>query len=119
MGYVRAQLRISNPQQPGRVEEVELLADSGAIYIVLPTPLLERLGIQREGKERFQVADGRIIERDYGVIRVQIGERRGATRVVFGREGDASVLGVTALEELGLKINPTSGQLEPLELLLL
>lgn len=39
--------------------------------------------------------------------------------VVFGGGLDAEVLGVTSLEELGLQVDPTTGELKPLELLLL
>lgn len=39
--------------------------------------------------------------------------------VVFGEENDTQVLGVTALEELGMQIDPITGELKPMELLLL
>ena len=41
------------------------------------------------------------------------------TTVVFGEENDTQVLGVTALEELGMQIDPVTGELKPMELLLL
>jgi len=37
--------------------EEELLVDSGAIYVVLPTPTLRCLGIRPHGKERFALAE--------------------------------------------------------------
>ena len=37
----------------------------------------------------------------------------------FGEENDTQVLGVTALEELGMQVDPTTGELKPMELLLL
>lgn len=39
--------------------------------------------------------------------------------VVFGEHSDAEALGVTTLEELGLQVDPTTGELKPVELLLL
>jgi predicted aspartyl protease len=119
MGYVKVKVRIASAEDPSRGEEMELLADSGAIYTIVPKSVLQRLGIRERGRQRFRVADGRAIERAYGVMLVEWEGPVGATRVIFGGERDASVLGVTALEELGLKINPVTGALEPLELLLL
>lgn len=119
MGFVRVKVRVCNPEQPEKCQEIQLLADSGAAYSIVPAEMLHRLGIKPVGKRRFRLADGSMIERDYGLMRIELGEQVGATRVVFGGAGDAAVLGVTSLEELELKINPVTGELEPLELLLL
>lgn len=68
---------------------------------------------------RMKLADGRIIERYLGIAEIEV---RGETvhgNVVFGEDEDASVLGVMALEELRLRVDPVTGELEPMELLLL
>ena len=47
-------------------------------------------------------------------------EGLGATSmVVFGLEEATALLGVTSLEFLGLQVDPLTGKLKPLELLLL
>lgn len=119
MGYVKVRGKVCNAEQPSRCQEVEFLADTGAIYSVVPQAVLQKLGIKEIGRQRFKLANGSIIERDYGVMLIERGDQVGATRVIFGKEGDTPVMGVTTLEELGLKINPVTGELEPLELLLL
>jgi predicted aspartyl protease len=49
---------------------------------------------------------------------VLLGERR-IVPVVFGEEGDAGVIGVTALEIFGLEVDVVRGVLKEAELLLL
>ncbi|KPV65110.1 MAG: hypothetical protein AOA65_0489 [Candidatus Bathyarchaeota archaeon BA1] len=67
---------------------------------------------------RFKTADGRIIERDVGeVLMVLMGEERHVP-VAFGGEKDAMVLGATALEILGLKVDPNTKEPKPATLLL-
>jgi hypothetical protein len=44
--------------------------------------------------------------------------REGASKVVFGRRGDARLIGAVALEELGLMLDPLKRELRPLRLML-
>ena len=49
----------------------------------------------------------------------RIGENEGYASVVFGLKGDKPLLGITALEEMGLQVDPATKQLKPIERLLL
>ena len=53
-----------------------------------------------------------------GIIGIKISELTTYSIVVFGDE-DVYLLGTVTLEELGLKVNPATGELEPLEPLLM
>ncbi|ADM27623.1 conserved hypothetical protein [Ignisphaera aggregans DSM 17230] len=117
MGFLRIKARIWNVEDLSRATEVELLADTGAIYTVLPSSLLKSLGVKPIGRRRFRLTDNRIVERDIGVIGIQIGDRWSYTPVVFGDEG-VYILGAVTLEELGLEVDPVKGVLKPAELLL-
>jgi len=44
MGLVTLDVEVGDPANRQAIEKVELLVDSGAIYSVVPTPILERLG---------------------------------------------------------------------------
>jgi hypothetical protein len=44
--------------------------------------------------------------------------RRGPSTVVFGRRGDACLLGMVALEELALSLDPLKRRLRPLRLMI-
>ncbi|MET1159625.1 MAG: retroviral-like aspartic protease family protein [Thermoprotei archaeon] len=117
MGNVRVKARIWSIENPGNKVEVELLADTGAIYTVLPSSLLKKLGVKPIGKRRFRLADNRVVERDIGIIGIEINNMMTHTIAVFGEE-NIYLLGVVTLEELGLQIDPVKGELKPLELLL-
>ncbi len=118
MGYVRVRARIWNVDDPSISREVELLADTGAIYTVLPASLLKELKVKPIGKRKFRLANNQVIERDVGLIGVEIKGIKTHTTVVFGDE-NVYLLGVVTLEELGLEVDPVKGELRPMELLLM
>ena len=117
MGPVYVNVGLSNPADPGRTESASVMVDTGATLSVLPTSLLEELGIQRIGQRGFRGFGGRLT-RDVGSVNVHYGGEVAGTTAVFGVEGDPSVLGVTALETLGFNVDPTSGQLHRVDLLI-
>jgi len=119
MGYVKVKAKVRSIQTPKEEAEIELLADTGAIYTIVSRGQLQSLGIKPTGKRRFKTANGRIIEREVGLTEVEIGGQITHSITVFGDEKDIQVLGVTTLEELGLQVDPVTGELKPLELLLL
>jgi len=118
LGFVRVRGKIWKVGDPNRFRIVEFLVDTGAIYTVLPSSLLEELGVERKGKRRFKLADGRIVVRDIGFIGIEVNGRESISIVVFGDE-NVYLLGVTALEELGFEVDPISGRLREMELLLM
>jgi aspartyl protease family protein len=119
LGYVRVKVKVRNPQLRTREAEVELLAETGAIYSVIPSTILESVEIERRSMRKMRLADGRVIERHLGIAEIEVRGETAHSNVIFGEDDDASVLGVTALEELGLQVDPLTGELKPIELLLL
>lgn len=118
MGAVYATFGVTNPRHPEREVPLELLVDTGALYSVLPISVLRELAIDPQERKTFKTADGRRIERAVGEAVFAFNGERGTCKVVFGVEEDATVLGVTALETLGLEVDPTSGTLRPATLFL-
>jgi len=119
MGYVKVKVTVSNIHKPDLKSELDLLVDTGAIYTVLSRERLLELGVEPRDKRRFRTADGRVIERDVGAVEIEIKGHSTYSIVILGEPSDTEVLGVTTLEELGLQVDPVSGELKPLELLLL
>lgn len=111
-------VEVGNPAHPEATESVDLLVDSGAVYSVVPAPVLERLGIRSLTEEGFRLADGTKIVRKKGIALFRYGERVGGADVIFGEEGDHSLLGASTLEALGLALDPLKRELRPLPLLL-
>ncbi len=59
------------------------------------------------------------MERQTGIATVEYNGRAAEVPVAFGEPGDATVIGVTTLELLGLEVDPVRQQLRPTDLLLL
>ncbi len=117
MGFVHVNVGLSNPSEPGNVEVVRVLVDTGATLSVFPASLLDRLGIQRTGQRRLRGFGGVITRSTGAVIMTYEGEVAGVT-VVFGDESAPTVMGVTALESLGFNVNPAAGELDRVEMLI-
>lgn len=118
MGLTVLEIEVGNPANPEVTEKVEFLIDSGAIYSVVPTATLERLGIKPLADQEFRLANGQKIVRKKGIALFRFGERVGGADVVFGEEGDATLLGAFTLEALGLVLDPLKRELRPLPMLL-
>lgn len=118
IGFTYANVRICNPAERGRGRSLELLVDSGAVYTIMRGDRLEELGIKPEGKRSFKMADGRVIERKFGITVAEYKEERTGTVVIFGEANDVEVFGVHALEGLGLELDPVTKELRPMTLLL-
>ena len=119
MGFTYVRVNVAAPGTPDRSEEIELLVDTGAMLSVLPRPLLERLGIEAVYTQKARVFGGAVLERDVGVVLFTYDGAAGGVAVLFGEEDDQQVLGVTALEVMGLVVDPRSGQLERTDVLML
>jgi len=118
MGLTVLEMEVANPATPEKTEKVEFLIDSGAGYSVVPTPILERLGIRPLSQQQFRLADGSKIVRKKGVAVFKHGELVGGADVIFGEEGDSNLLGALTLEALGLSLDPLRRELKPLPMIL-
>lgn len=118
MGLTVLEIEVGNPANPEVTEKVEFLIDSGAIYSVVPTPILERLGIKPLVEQEFRLANGDKIKRRKGGALFKYGERIGVADVVFGEEGDSVLLGAFTLEALGLSLDPLRRELKPLPMIM-
>lgn len=112
-------VRLSSLVAPDRSSEVSLLVDTGATISWIPREVLESLGVKPVSRLPFALADGRRLERDITAVLVQIDGRKAPLEVAFGETGEAAVLGATALEGLGLLVDPVAKKLIPRDLLAL
>jgi clan AA aspartic protease len=119
MGFVKARVRVSNPNDRAKHVELELLVDTGATFTLVPGKLLTQIGVQPEARFTLKMADGKFIERDASTVLVETEGRGYKVPVVAGQDGDIPVLGVTTLEILGLEVDPVSRKLKPTDYLLL
>ena len=117
MGLTVLEVDVGNPADPKVTEKIEFLIDSGAIYSVVPTPILARLGISPLVEQEFRLADGTKIMRKKGGALFKYEDRIGVADVIFGEEGDSVLLGAFTLEALGLSLDPLRRELKPLPMI--
>lgn len=121
MRMFEVKVKLANLAVPSRTEEVSLLVDTGATLSWVPRQLLEKLGVKPTAKLEFQLADGRLLQRDAGAALFTIdgdGKSLGIP-IAFGGPGEESVLGATALEALGFMVDPVEKKLIPRNLRML
>ena len=118
MGLTSLEIEVGNAADPDVTETVEFLVDSGAIYSVVPTSILDRLGIQPLTEQEFRLADGPKIARKKGITLFKYGDRIGGADVIFGEEEDSQLLGAFTLEALGLGLDPLRRELRELPMIL-
>ena len=118
MGLTYVTVEVASPAAPSESESVEFLVDSGAVHSVAPAPLLDRLGIKPLAEQEFRLADGSKVVRRKGVAVFRYGKGVGGADVIFGEDGDSNLMGATALEALGLVLDPLKRELRPLPMVL-
>jgi predicted aspartyl protease len=118
MGVTNLLVRVAHPADPKRFVDLDMLVDTGAIFAIVPAPLLRRLGIRARKREKFSLADGTTITRRIGNAEFGYGGHVGAATVIFGEPGDACLLGALALESLGFILDPVKRALRPLPMVL-
>ncbi|MBI2956553.1 MAG: aspartyl protease family protein [Acidobacteria bacterium] len=119
MGFVRLHIRLQNPDEPERAEPFEALVDTGALVSVVPADVLEKIGVVARWSQRFTLANGTRVERQMSTVRAEYNGRVTEVPVAFDEPGDASVIGVTTLELLGLEVDPVRQEIRLTDLLLL
>jgi aspartyl protease family protein len=114
MGTTQVTAAVCNPADPNRRWESLFLVDTGAIDSLAPGKQLREIGIQPEGKRLYELADGTEILLEVAVARIEfMGEFVGAT-VIFGSDDAEPILGVTALESVGIEVDPQNQRLKRL-----
>ena len=117
MGHTSVKVRVHKPDL-STFKEIELLVDTGSTYSWIPEEILKELKIESKREREFKTIDGRIVRRPIGEAPIECMDERATTVVVFAEEGDGKVLGVHALEGLGLEVDPSSGRLRRIEAVL-
>ena len=104
---------------PTGEERVRFLIDSGAMYSLLPYHVWQHIGLKPKRDEQFALADGTAISRPVSECHVIVANRDGHMPVVLGEPDDPeALLGVVALENLGLVFDPFRRTLHPMRMLL-
>ena len=117
MGHTSVVVTLHSPDRL-KAEKIELLVDTGSTYTWVSKGLLEKLGVEAKTVRKFKTIDGRLLERKVGEAVIECMEEKATTMLVFAEKGDSKVLGVYALESLGLEVDHLTKQLKKAEALL-
>jgi len=106
MGAAHVTVTIRNLAAPEKYWDGLFLVDTGATDSMVPRDKLEAIGLLPESQRTYELADGSELKMDITVGRIEfMGEIVGGT-IIFGDPGTEPILGVTALESVGIEVNP-------------
>lgn len=114
MGITHVTVAIRNPAEPERVWEGLFLVDTGAIDCLVPRQHLESIGLAPAGQRIYGLADGSELEMDVAGGQIEFMGETAWGAIVFGNDDAEPLLGVTALESVGIEVDPRSQTLHRL-----
>ena len=112
MGVTYITVTIRNPSEPERVWEGEFLIDTGAVDTLVPRQHLESIVLVPEDRRTYGLADGQELVMDIAGAKIEFMDE--STSVIFGAENVEPLLGVTALESVGVEVDPHNASLNKL-----
>ena len=114
MGIFRTTIEVANLVRPGeRRAMADVMVDTGSEYNWIPRALLDQLGVERVRVDRFETADGRVLEREVGFAWIFAAGRSTVAVVVFAEPKDLVLLGAHGLEGLNLRVDLGRKELVP------
>ena len=106
MGVTHVTVAIRNPADPERVWEGLFLVDTGAVDCVAPRQHMEAIGLFPMGQRIYGLADGSEVRMDVTGGQIEfMGDVTWGT-IVIGANDAEPLLGVTALESVGIEVDP-------------
>ena len=114
MGLTKVTTRLVSLTDPEVFYEELFLVDTGATDSMAPRDKLEQLGIRAVGKTCYELADGTVREYLFGLVRIEFLGETTAGRIIFGERDSEPLLGVTALESVGILVDPANQTLKRL-----
>lgn len=112
IGTFRTDVEIENPARPGTRRPIaDALVDTGAGLPWFPRAVLEELAVERLKVWQLRQADGTVLARWTGAVRLRAGCVWTVDEVVFGEPGDLVLLGARSLEGLNLRVEPVTKRL--------
>jgi clan AA aspartic protease len=114
MGVIHVTVTLRAAAKSRKKYEADFLVDTGATDSLAPASGLKKAGIEPAGKMTYELADGSVVEYSFGIVFIEfMGEITGG-RVIFGPEEAEPLLGVTALESVGIMVDPANQKLKRL-----
>ena len=114
MGTFNTTVEIGDPKGE-TFQPLQVMVGSGSAFSRVPREKLEGLGVPVERTVQFRNAVNRVVERPVGRTLIRLEGQQFLTPVIFGEEGETSLLGFVALEDAMLAVDPVGNRLVPVE----
>ena len=108
MGLTHVTTTVQNLMKSGTPYEAEFLVDTGAIDCLVSADELKKAGVQVEGSDTYELANGELVEYPFGFGRVSFMGDETVTRIIFGPPESEPLIGVVTLESMGIGVDPVS-----------
>lgn len=112
MGLIHIEVRLRDLGSANGTYQAKFLVDTGATDSLAPAAELERIGVRPVGRTAYELADGSIHEYPFGLVEIVFMDEVTAGRIIFGPDNVEPILGVTALESVGMTIDPANRTLK-------
>ena len=114
MGMTHITVMVRNTATPTKTWEGLFLVDTGAVDSLVPGKFLRKIGLTPKSERIYELADGTKVKMKITTGELEfMGEIVGST-IIFGADDAEPILGVTALESVGIEIDPRSQKLKRL-----
>ncbi len=114
MGLTHVTVTLKPPSGAPGIYEADFLVDTGAIDTFAPGSALRAAGFLPQGRTAYELADGRVVEYEFGAAQIEFMGELTWGRVIFGPDQAEPLLGVTALESVGILVDPANKTLKRL-----
>jgi clan AA aspartic protease len=114
MGIIHVTVTLRALPKSRKKFEDDFLVDTGATDCCAPAGRLKKAGIKPVGRMAYELADGRTVELDFGLAVIEFMGEITSGRVIFGPDNAEPLLGVTALESVGILVDPSNQRLKRL-----
>ena len=114
MGLTYVTVRLSAVAGSHKRFSAEFLVDTRATDSMAPAKALRKAGIKPVGKTAYELADGQIKEYQFGLAAISFMGEITSGRVIFGENNAEPLLGVTALESVGMVVDAANKTLKRL-----
>ncbi len=110
MGATHVTVTIRNPAAPEKSWQGLFLVDTGAIDSLVPIDKLEAIGLKPKAQRVYELVAGTEVKMDITTGDIEfMGEIVGGT-IICAAPGTEPILGVTALESVGIDVDPRNQQ---------
>jgi clan AA aspartic protease len=114
MGLIHVTVKVTALGSANGGYESDFLVDTGATDSFAPAAELKKIGVQPVSKMVYELADGTKQTYPFGLVKIEFMGEITAGRIIFGPDNAEPILGVTALESVGITVDPANRRLKRL-----